>query len=95
LPVTLGLISVWAGLIAGITAALAGRMGRWWAPLHKAAGLTWVLAWLHSVLSGSDTAVIVILYIVTGVMVLGMAIWRYSAKTPADAQAEFHAKVTR
>jgi DMSO/TMAO reductase YedYZ heme-binding membrane subunit len=70
-------------------------MGRWWAPLHKAAGLTWVLAWLHSVLSGSDTAVIVILYIVTGVMVLGMAIWRYSAKTPADAQAEFHAKVTR
>ena len=95
LPVTLGLISVWAGLIAGITAALAGRMGRWWAPLHKAAGLTWVLAWLHSVLSGSDTAVILILYIVTGVMVLAMAVWRYSAKTPADAQAEFHAEVTR
>lgn len=95
LPVTLGLLSMWAGLIAGITAGLAGRLGRWWAPLHKAAAVAWVLAWLHSVLAGSDTTVILVMYIISGVLVLAMAVWRYTAKSPADAQAEFHDSVTR
>ena len=55
-PVTLGVIGVYAGLLAGLTAALAGRVtARIWWPIHKVAALSLVLVWVHGVLAGSDT----------------------------------------
>jgi predicted ferric reductase len=88
--VTLGVISLYAGLLAGITAALAGRFaGKVWWPIHKVAIVTLVLVWTHSLMAGTDTAVLKALYLVSAVGVVALAVSRYTAKTPADMREEY------
>jgi len=84
-PVALGVIGVWVGLLAGVSAALAGRLPRrlWW-PLHKVAAVSLVLIWTHGVLAGSDTVALLVMYVVTGAAVLGVAASRYLARTPVE-----------
>jgi predicted ferric reductase len=85
LPVTLGLLALWSGLISGVTAGLAGRgLGRMWLPLHRLAAAGWVLAWLHGVLAGSDTPAWMWMYVVTGVAVLALVLRRVMMRTPKD-----------
>ena len=80
-PVTLGLLSLWAGLISGASASLAGRgAGRIWLYLHRLAGSAWLLAWMHAVLTGVDTAALTGMYVFTGLGMLALALWRYLAK---------------
>jgi hypothetical protein len=89
LPVTMGVIGVYAGLLAGLTAALAGRVtARIWWPIHKVAAVSLVLVWVHGVLAGSDTRLIVLLYLSSGVLVAALALSRYAARTPADRVEE-------
>lgn len=78
--VTLGLVGVWLGVLAGVTAAAAGRLPRrlWW-PLHKIAALSLVLIWLHGVLAGGDTPALLAMYVGTGLVTLGVAASRYTA----------------
>ena len=84
-PVTLGVIAVWAGLLTGITARWAGRfVGRFWWPVHKVAAGTLGLVWAHSVLAGTDTPLLRAFYLATGLGVVGLAITRYAARTPSD-----------
>jgi hypothetical protein len=84
-PVTLGVIGAYAGLLAGLTAALAGRVtARVWWPLHKVAALTLVLVWLHAVRSGSDSHALLTVYAVSGAAVVLLALSRYAAHTPLD-----------
>jgi len=88
-PVTLGVIALWAGLMTGVTARLAGSIAaRVWWPVHKVAVGMLVLVWAHSVLAGTDTPVLRWFYLATGVAVLGLAVTRYGARTPADRVAE-------
>jgi len=83
-PVTLGVMSLWAGVISGVTAGLAGRgSGRWWRPLHRLAGVAWILAWLHGVFAGSDTGALAVMYALTGLAVIVLATWRYSSSRRA------------
>lgn len=85
LPVTLGLLALWSGLISGVTAGLAGRgLGRMWLPLHRLAAAGWVLAWLHGVLAGSDTPAWLWMYVVTGAAVLILVVRRVMVRTPKD-----------
>ena len=85
LPVTLGLLALWSGLISGLTAGLAGRgLGRVWLPLHRLAAAGWVLAWLHGVLAGSDTASWMWMYAGTGAVVIALVVRRVMARTPQD-----------
>ena len=85
LPVTLGLLALWSGLISGVTAGLAGRgLGRMWLPLHRLAAAGWVLAWLHGVLAGSDTPAWMWMYAVTGAAVLILVVRRVMVRTPKD-----------
>lgn len=89
---TLGLIGLWAGLLAGVTAALAGRLPlRLWWPVHKVASLALVLVWLHGVLGGGDTRVLLVMYLVTGGLIVALAVSRYGSRTPADRVAELAA----
>jgi hypothetical protein len=89
LPVTLGVIGLYAGVLAGLTAALAGRLPlRVWWPVHKVAALSLVLVWLHGVQAGSDSALLSWVYIGTGLAVALLALSRYAARTPADRFAE-------
>lgn len=84
-PVTLGVIALWAGLVTGVTARLAGSVAaRIWWPVHKVAAAALVLVWAHSVLAGTDVVGLRGFYVATGFAVLGLALTRYSARTPAD-----------
>lgn len=85
LPVTLGLLALWSGLISGLTAGLAGRgLGRMWLPVHRLAAAGWALAWLHGVLAGSDTSAWMWMYAVTGAAVLVLVVRRVMVRTPKD-----------
>ncbi len=91
-PVTLGVIGLYAGLVAGLTASMAGRFAaRIWWPVHKAAAISLVLVWAHSVLAGSDTPALLTLYLGTGGLVLALAVSRYVARTTSDQVADLAA----
>jgi hypothetical protein len=85
LPVTLGVIAFYAGIAAGLTAALAGRVSRrlWW-PIHKIAIVSLVLVWFHGMLAGIDTPLLLVLYIITGGAIIALALSRYLSKGPRD-----------
>lgn len=89
LPVTLGVIAMYAGLAAGLTAASSGRLARrvWW-PVHKVAIVALVLVWLHGVLAGIDSPALLGMYVVTGIAVLVLAVSRYTTPTPRDRVQE-------
>jgi hypothetical protein len=84
-PVTLGVVGLYSGLISGITAALAGRItARVWWPLHKVSAAAFVLVWLHGLLAGSDTLALLAVYVLSGLAVLALAVSRYAAMTARD-----------
>ena len=88
-PVTLGVIALWAGLLTGLTAKLAGSVaGRIWWPIHKVAAVSLVLVWGHSVLAGSDILALRGFYLATGLALVGLALSRYGARTPQDRVGE-------
>ncbi len=78
LPVTLGVLGLYAGAAAGLTAALAGRLvGRSWHRLHRVAGSAFLLVWGHGMLTGSDTTALRAVYAGTGAVVAALAASRY------------------
>jgi hypothetical protein len=89
-PVTLGVIGMYAGALAGATASLSGRRlaARVWWPIHKVAGVSLLLVWAHGLLTGIDTPPLLWLYLGTGAGVLALGVWRYVAPTPADLLSE-------
>jgi hypothetical protein len=88
-PVTLGVVAMWAAGLTALTAALAGRLPlRIWWPIHKVAAVMFVLVWAHGLLAGSDTAALTWFYLSTGLLVLLVAVSRYTARTPDDELAE-------
>ena len=91
--VSLGVIGMYAGLIAGGTAMLSSRFTQrvWW-PIHKVAGLTLILVWAHGVWAGNDTGAMALVYLVTGIATALLAVSRYVARTPADRMDELAAR---
>ena len=84
-PVTLGVLAMWAGIITGVSARFAGHfMGRHWWPIHKVAAGLLVLVWAHSVFAGSDVNALTVFYVTTGLFVVALAVTRYSARTRSD-----------
>jgi hypothetical protein len=85
-PVTLGVLGLYAGLLAGLTAALSGRrlVRRIWWPVHKVAGTALLLVWAHALYAGSDTPALLWLYVGSGGGLLALAAWRYVARRPAE-----------
>jgi hypothetical protein len=83
-PVTLGVLALWAGLLTGLTARWAGRVGRLWLPVHRVALTVFGLVWAHGVLAGTDTTALRGFYLATGAAVAGLAVSRYGARTPGE-----------
>ena len=77
-PVALGTLGLYAALVSGVT-------GRWtkllppglWLRLHRFALVAWILSWMHGLLSGTDTAALLPLYVATGGLVIGAGAYRY------------------
>lgn len=89
IPVSLGVVAAWSGLVTGLTAALAGRwLGAAWWQVHRVALLAFLLAWAHGLWSGSDSAALIGVYVACGTVVLALALARYRAETAADLRHE-------
>jgi predicted ferric reductase len=84
LAVALGTVSLYLGLLVGVSAALAGRLvRRAWLPVHRLASTVFALTWLHAMLAGSDTARLKWVYVVTGAALIALAVTRRVAASPA------------
>ncbi len=87
-PVTLGVLGLYAGLVAGLTARFAAGLGRRiWLPVHRVAVIAFLLVWAHSVTAGTDSRVLMALYVGSAVGLGCLAVFRYAASTPVDAAA--------
>ena len=84
--VTFGVLGAWIGLLAGLSAGIAGHLPlRLWFPLHRVAAVSFVLVLLHGLYAGSDAGALFGLYVVTGLLVAGFAAHRYLSRRPRVA----------
>jgi len=86
IPVTLGWIALYGGLLAGVTARLAGRLGRVWWPIHRVAIVTYAAAWLHGVLAGTDSVALAFFYGSSLLIVVSIATSRYLTEPTRHAE---------
>lgn len=77
LPVTLGWLGLYAGLVAGLTARFAGHLGRVWWPIHHTTLVIYAAVWAHGVLAGTDSAALWFWYAGSALLVVATAISRY------------------
>ncbi|MBP1704437.1 MAG: Ferric reductase domain protein transrane component domain protein, partial [Chloroflexi bacterium] len=79
-PVALGTLALYAMLVTGITARWTRLLPRGlWLRLHRLAAVAWVLAWIHGLLAGTDSAALLPMYLATGAAVLMAIAYRYWA----------------
>jgi len=88
-PVALGSLALDALVITGLTA-------RWtrllpagaWLIVHRAGLAIFVLAWVHGLLAGTDSAALLVAYLALGVTIGLAAVHRYWARDPAPFERE-------
>jgi len=77
-PVALGTLAMYALILTGITARYTKLLPPgFWLKIHRLSIGVFVLAWLHGILSGTDTPALRLMYIGSGVAVLMAAAYRY------------------
>ena len=77
-PVALGSLAMYALLVTGLTARYTKLLPTgWWLKLHRLSLGAFVLAWTHGILAGTDSDAFRPLYVVSGVIVVGAAAYRY------------------
>jgi len=77
-PVALGTLALYGLLITGLTARYTKwPPAGWWLKLHRLSIVVWALTWAHGILSGADTGGIAVMYVSTGLLILGAAAYRY------------------
>ncbi|MEW6223817.1 MAG: hypothetical protein AB1627_04240 [Chloroflexota bacterium] len=80
--IAVGTVALYALLFTAITAKWTRLLpSGWWLKAHRFAALTFLLAWMHSVLAGTDGGALSPLYLATGLPILaGVAHRWWSAK---------------
>jgi DMSO/TMAO reductase YedYZ heme-binding membrane subunit len=77
-PVALGTLSMYALLVTGLTARMTRLLpAGWWLKLHRLSIGVLALAWMHGMLSGTDTFDAIAIYATTFVGVAIAAAYRY------------------
>jgi len=77
-PVALGTLALYGLLITGLTARYTKWLpAGWWLKLHRLSIVVWGLTWAHGITSGADTDGISVMYVSTGLLILGAAAYRY------------------
>lgn len=77
-PVALGTLAMYALIITGLTARYTRLLPPgFWLKLHRLSLVVFILAWLHGILSGTDTEALRPFYLATGLAVLAAAAYRY------------------
>jgi predicted ferric reductase len=79
-PVALGTLALYAFLLTAITARYTKLLPAGvWLSIHRLSLVVFVLAWLHGILSGTDSEALRGMYIATGLAVVGAGSYRYWA----------------
>ena len=93
-PVAIGTVALYALAITALTAKWTRLLpAGWWLKVHRLAVLVFLAAWVHGVLSGTDSAALLPMYLLTGGLVLlGVAHrwWAVASRAPrgsSDAAA--------
>ena len=78
--VAIGTMALYAFLVTAVTARYTKLLPAGvWLKLHRLSLIVWALAWLHSVLAGTDSGAFLALYVVTGLAVVVSGGYRYWA----------------
>ncbi|MEO8570454.1 MAG: hypothetical protein ABI553_02025 [Chloroflexota bacterium] len=78
--VALGTLALYAFLVTAITARFTKLLPAGvWLSIHRLALIVFVLAWLHGILSGTDSGPLEAIYVATGLAVVGAGCYRYWA----------------
>lgn len=77
-PVAVGSIALYALLLTGLTARYTKALpSGWWLKLHRLSLAVFLLSWAHGMLAGTDSDALRAMYVVTGVVVVIAAAYRY------------------
>jgi hypothetical protein len=77
-PIAIGSVALYALIITAATAKWTRLLpAGWWLRLHRLTALVFFAAWVHGVLSGTDTATLLPLYLVSGGLVLSAVAHRW------------------
>jgi len=77
-PVALGTLGLYALLITALTARYTRLLpAGGWLKLHRLSLVVWALGWGHGILAGSDSEALALVYVATGILVMGAAAYRY------------------
>ena len=77
-PVAVGVVALYALIVTSLTARYPKRLPTgWWLKIHRFSVVVLAAAWLHGVLSGTDSQAFLPVYIAIGVAVLAAAAYRY------------------
>ncbi|HEY4633613.1 MAG TPA: hypothetical protein VIH00_06815 [Candidatus Limnocylindrales bacterium] len=77
-PVALGTVGLYALLAAALTARYTRLLpAGWWLKLHRLSLLAWAMAWAHGILAGTDSEAFAVVYVTSGLLVMGAAAYRY------------------
>ncbi|HYM84976.1 MAG TPA: hypothetical protein VEY67_12595 [Candidatus Dormibacteraeota bacterium] len=94
--VALGTLALYALLATGLTARYTSRLPpRAWLRIHRFAFVVFGLAWMHGVLSGTDSPTLMPLYVATGGMVVAAMAYRYWVSRRARAVPSFSEVIAR
>ena len=92
-PVALGTIALYAFLLTAITARYTKLLPAGvWLSIHRLSLIVFILAWLHGILSGTDSEALRGMYIATGLAVVGAGSYRYWASR--KGRPTFHSSRT-
>jgi hypothetical protein len=70
--IAVGSVAVYALLFTALTAKWTRLLPPgWWLRVHRFAALTFLLAWMHAVLAGTDTGALSPIYLATGLPIMG------------------------
>ncbi len=94
--VALGTMALYALLVTGLTARYTKRLPAGaWLRIHRFSIVVFVLAWMHGLLSGTDSATLVPLYVATGLGVLAAFAYRYWVSRRTRALPTFSEVIAR
>jgi predicted ferric reductase len=89
LPVALGSVALYAMIITAITAKWTRLLpAGWWLKFHRLTALVFLATWVHGMLAGTDSPVLLPMYLVTGGLVLIGVVhrwWAVTSRTPRGA----------
>jgi Ferric reductase like transmembrane component len=78
IPVAIGSVTLYALIVTAATAKWTRLLPTgWWLKVHRFAIGTFLMAWLHAVLAGTDGAVLTPMYLATGLPILAATAHRW------------------